>query len=74
MDRDERAGSYAMLAMALLVALLVAPLLRNAVADVKGSLGQVWPLTSASCHAPTTPGCPASERDRLTSTRHAPTR
>ena len=51
------AGFMIQTAVALTIALAVAPGLRTITAELNNTVGRVWPFSMARCHAPMTPGC-----------------
>ncbi len=46
-----------LIAFSLAVAMLAAPLIRAATAELNQSLGTQFPFSLAHCHVPATPGC-----------------
>ena len=58
--RSLSAGFAIQAAVAIAIALVVAPGLRTVTAGLNTTVGRLWPFSMARCHAPTTPGCAAS--------------
>ena len=51
------AGSAVQIAVALGLALILAPIIRNLTSDLNGSVGRAWPFSLTRCAAVETPGC-----------------
>lgn len=57
MARPKRGNDLVPLALAVVVALAAAPVVRTVTADLNNTLGRVWPFSMTWCHSLATPGC-----------------
>ncbi len=57
MMRLTNTGSVIQVAVALGLALVVAPMVRNVTAELNNTVGRAWPFSLVRCVAVTTPGC-----------------
>jgi len=55
--RLSNAGSVIQVAVALGLALVVAPMVRNVTSELNGTVGRAWPFSLARCVSLATPGC-----------------
>ena len=68
------AGSAVQVAVALGIALIAAPIIRNLTSDLNGSVGRAWPFSLTRCAAVETPGCVNAVLRSAGSQRAAPAR
>ena len=52
-------------AVALVIGLAFAPVIRGITADLNASMGRVWPFVMEHCRAQSTPGCVFAEPNPL---------
>jgi len=57
MMRLTNTGSVIQVAVALGLALVVAPMVRNVTSELNGTVGRAWPFSLARCAVLATPGC-----------------
>jgi len=57
MMRLTNTGSVIQAAVALGLALVMAPMVRNVTAELNNTVGQAWPFSLSRCISPATPGC-----------------
>lgn len=63
MTRSAHAGTLAQAALALGIALVMAPVVRSVTGELNNTVGRAWPFSLARCVSPATPGCdPGMER------------
>lgn len=57
MVRPKRGEDVVPLALAVVVSLAAAPIVRTVTVELNNTLGRVWPFSMTRCHSLATPGC-----------------
>lgn len=55
--RPTNAGTAVQIGVALVLALVLAPVVRTVTAELDEHLGRVWPFSLTRCHTPSSPSC-----------------